>query len=97
MESYKELRAKAQELMKQAEAARRAEIATVVADIQVKMKEYGITVDDLKGAKKGKGKPVAAKYYDSATGQSWSGRGRSPKWLVDAEAKGSSRDAFLVK
>lgn len=99
MESYKELRAKAQELMKQAEAARRAEIATVVTDIQAKMKEYGITVDDLKGAKKGKGKgePVAAKYYDSATGQSWSGRGRSPKWLVDAEAKGRSRDAFLVK
>ena len=30
------------------------------------------------------GKPVAAKYRDAASGQTWSGRGLKPKWLTAA-------------
>jgi DNA-binding protein H-NS len=79
--------------------ARRAEIASVVAEIQARMKEYGITLDDLKGgAKKAKARTaVAAKYRNPATGESWSGRGRAPKWLAEEQAKGRSKDAFLIK
>ena len=47
MASYKELKAKAEGLMRQAEAARKAETAAVVADIRKKMAEYGISVADL--------------------------------------------------
>lgn len=99
MATYKELKAQAEGLLKQAEVARRAEIASVVAEIQARMKEYGITLDDLKGgAKKTKARAaVAVKYRNSATGESWSGRGRAPRWLVEEETKGRSRDAFLVK
>jgi DNA-binding protein H-NS len=98
MATYSELKAQAEALLKQAEAARRAEVASVVADIKARMQEYGISVDDLKGAKgKSTRAGVAAKYHNPATGESWSGRGRSPKWLVEAEAKGNSRDKFLVK
>jgi DNA-binding protein H-NS len=99
MATYQELKAQAEALLKQAEAARRAEIASVVAEIQARMKEYGISIDDLKGgAKKGKSRgAVAAKYYNPATGDSWSGRGRAPKWLADAMAKGQSKEAFLIK
>lgn len=98
MATYKELKAQAEALLQQAEAARRAEIASVVADIQAKMKEYGITLDDLKGAaKKAQSRrPVAAKYRNPLSGEAWSGRGRAPKWLADEMAKGRSREEFLV-
>ncbi len=98
MATYKELKAQAEALLKQAEAARRAEIAAVVAEIQAKMKEYGITLADLKGgAKKTKAHAaVVAKYRNPASGDSWSGRGRAPKWLVDEMAKGRSKDEFLI-
>jgi DNA-binding protein H-NS len=99
MSTYKELKAQAEALLKQAEAARRAEIASVVADIQARMKEYGISLNDLKG---GQRRPkaraaVAAKYRNPATGETWSGRGRAPKWLAEELAKGRSKDAFLIK
>jgi DNA-binding protein H-NS len=99
MSTYKELKAQAEALLKQAEAARRAEIASVVADIQARMKEYGISLNDLKGgATKTQARAaVAAKYRNPATGQSWSGRGRAPKWLAEELAKGRSKDAFLIK
>ena len=99
MTTYKELKAQAEALLKQAEVARRAEIASVVAEIQARMKEYGITLDDLKGgAKKTKARTaVAAKYRNPATGESWSGRGRAPKWLAEELAKGRSKEAFLIK
>ena len=99
MATYKELKAQAESLLKQAEAARRGEIASVVAEIQARMKEYGIILDDLKGgAKKTKARAaVAAKYRNPATGESWSGRGRAPKWLAEELAKGRSKEEFLLK
>ena len=99
MATYKELKAQAEALLKQAEAARRAEIASAVADIQARMREHGITLDDLKGgARKTKARAaVAAKYRNPATGESWSGRGRAPKWLAEELAKGRSKEAFLIK
>jgi DNA-binding protein H-NS len=98
MATYKELKAQAEALLQQAETARRAEIAAVVAEIQAQMKEYGITLADLKGGAK-KSRPrgaVAAQYRNPATGESWSGRGRAPKWLADELAKGRSKAEFLI-
>lgn len=99
MATYKELKAQAEALMKQAEVARQAEIAAVVAEIQAKMKEFGITLDDLRGgAKKTKARgAVAAKFRNPATGESWSGRGRAPRWLAEEMAKGRAKEAFLIK
>lgn len=98
MATYKELKAQAEALLQQAEAARLAEIAAVVAEIRAKMKECGITLADLKsGAKKTRpGAAVAAKYRNPASGKTWSGRGRAPKWLADEVARGRSRDDFLI-
>lgn len=99
MATYQELKAQAEALLKQAETARRAEIASVVSEIQARMKEYGISIDDLRrGANKGRGRGVvAAKYRHPSTGATWSGRGRAPKWLADEMANGKSKDAFLIK
>jgi DNA-binding protein H-NS len=98
MATYKELKAQAEALLQQAEAARRNEIATVVTEIQARMKEYGITLADLKGgAKKTKARAaVAVKYRNPTTGESWSGRGRAPRWLADELAKGRAKDEFLI-
>ena len=76
------------------------------------MKRLGITVTDLqkpevrgpsvkkakkaKGGGKGRRKPVAAKYRDAATGNIWSGRGKSPRWLVAREAEGRKREEFRI-
>ena len=54
--SYKELKAKADELMRQAEEARAAEIASVVSQIKQIMADYGVTVADLRGTGTGTGK-----------------------------------------
>ena len=98
MASYKELKSQAEDLMRQAEAARKAEIAAALAEIKAKMSAYGITLADL-GAKARAAKPrkpVAAKYRNAATNETWSGRGRAPKWLAAELAKGRKREEFAV-
>jgi DNA-binding protein H-NS len=98
MASYKELKAKAEDLLRQAEAARKAETAAVIAEIEAKMAEYGITVADLGGgARKPSTRAAAAvKYRNPATGAVWSGRGRPPRWLADELAQGRKREEFLI-
>lgn len=49
-----------------------------------------------KRAKTRKGRKVPIKYAD-AKGNKWSGRGRSPLWLVAAQKSGKKREDFLVK
>ncbi|WP_436278834.1 H-NS histone family protein [Solimonas soli] len=88
-------------MTRQAEDLRHAEIEKVIAEIREKMEKYGLTVADLgleKSPKRGakKAAKVAAKYRNPATGETWSGRGRTPKWLADAEAKGQKRESFAV-
>jgi len=49
-------------------------------------------------AKKSKaaGKKVAAKYRNPATGDTWSGRGLKPRWLVAAMAGGKTLADFSI-
>lgn len=44
--------------------------------------------------KKSRGK-VAIKYRDDK-GNTWTGRGKTPRWIVEAEKAGKSRDAFKI-
>jgi len=46
-------------------------------------------------SKEKKGKKVPMKYRDQS-GNSWSGRGITPKWLKQAEKNGQKREEFLV-
>ena len=98
MTTYSELKAQADELLKQAERLRKEEIKGVVAEIKARMAEYGITIDDLGTPSKAgaKGKVVKPKYRNPETGATWTGRGKPPNWLKEAEAQGKSREAFLV-
>jgi DNA-binding protein H-NS len=36
------------------------------------------------------------KYMDATTGNSWTGRGKTPKWLQAALSEGKSMDQFAV-
>ena len=47
------------------------------------------------GRDKSEQAPVEAKYR-GPNGETWSGRGRLPRWLHAAEAEGKSRDSFLI-
>ncbi|KAG1425937.1 hypothetical protein G6F57_023351 [Rhizopus arrhizus] len=39
----------------------------------------------------------APKYRHPQTGETWSGRGKAPRWLAAEEAAGATRDSFLIK
>jgi DNA-binding protein H-NS len=122
MANYQELKSQAEDLMRQAEAARKAETGAAIAEIKAKMLMYGITLEDLGGrakaargrkpklakaakpAKPGKDKakpaktrkPVAVKYRNPETGETWTGRGQPSKWLKAMEAAGRKREEFAV-
>lgn len=97
MATYKELKAQMAELEAQADAARAAESADVLADIRAKVADYGFTERDIfgrgrSGQRKAAESVLPAKYRDPKTGATWSGRGRAPKWIKYAK----SRDRFLT-
>ncbi|MHB1669527.1 H-NS histone family protein [Thiomonas sp.] len=96
--TYAELQAQIAQLTAQANAARRIELASVIAEIQHKMVDYGITLEDLGGKRASfrKGSPAPVKYRHPATGQTWTGRGKHPRWLAAEIAAGQDVTAFAI-
>lgn len=95
MKSYKELQAEIKELQAQAEKARQAELANVIAEIKAKIKEFGLAEADLFSTEKQTRKAsaiVKPKYRNPETGETWAGRGKPPKWIV-----GTNREKFLIE
>jgi DNA-binding protein H-NS len=149
MASYTQLQAQIEKLQKEADAARKREIAETIANIKLAIKTFGLTAEDLgldsligskgagkrgrkagrsaavkagaakAGAKRG-GKPgrpakraakagakkskagsdkrsvVAPKYRDAATGMTWTGRGKQPKWLASHIKEGKALADFAI-
>ena len=94
MKSYKELQAEIKALQVQAEKARQAELANVIMEIKAKIQEYGITGADLFPSEKKPGKAattVRPKFRNPETGETWTGRGKAPKWI-----EGKNRAEFLI-
>jgi DNA-binding protein H-NS len=91
------LRAQQEALDKQLAEAKERETRLVLIEIVQKMREYGISLNELMGRKPGVAaiapseEPAAAKYRDPVSGATWSGRGRAPQWIA-----GKNRDEFLV-
>lgn len=105
------LKAKIQKLQRQLESVERSK-GPKVEKVLALMGKLGVTIADLQEANARRPRKARAstrvkakatgghvrgllKYRDDA-GNSWTGRGRTPRWLVEAEAAGKSRDAFLV-
>ena len=101
MASLKDLIAQKEALEHEIERTRQKDRDDAIAKVRALMDEYGLTAADLSTrssakARAGKGKKVAAKYRDAATGETWSGRGLQPKWLKAALTKGRQLSDFAV-
>ena len=95
MSSYKELLAQREQLEAQIKQARESELADAVAKVRSIVSEFSLTADDVfPPSKRGnarQGAPVAPKYRDPASGQTWTGRGKPPKWIADKD-----REQFAI-
>lgn len=86
----------AQLLLTEKQTAARNELKESFA---AKAREHGISLDELfgKGRRGGKGS-VAIKYRDPKnTENTWTGRGRMPRWLQAAVHNGRRKESFLIK
>lgn len=95
MATLKELVAQKEAIEAQIAETIKSEKKEAIHQVKALIAEYGLTLDDVFGAEKRVRKaahsPVAAKYRDPASGETWSGRGRAPKWIA-----GKNRDNFAV-
>ena len=105
MTTYLELRAKGEKLLAEAEQLRMKEIGEVIEDIKHKISAYGLTAHDLGIARAGetrrkKSAPATEKAkakYRGPNGEEWSGgRGRKPRWVTEALAKGKKITDFAI-
>ena len=59
--------------------------------------KHGFNLDELIGGKKGKKKTVPPKYRNPENpGETWTGRGRRPKWVEAALANGKSLKSLEI-
>jgi len=96
----------------QHEARRESGKRELVEEFRAKAEAMGLSLNELLGSSVQTGRPAgktrqprkgaqsaspAVKYRNPHTGETWSGRGRMPKWLALAEEQGRGRDRFLAK
>ncbi|SAK55317.1 histone family protein nucleoid-structuring protein H-NS [Caballeronia hypogeia] len=87
-----ELRAQQEALDKQMSEIKERETSHVLREIVLKMREYGISLNELMGSKPAQlHSEPAAMYRDPVSGATWSGRGRAPFWIA-----GKDRNQFLA-
>ena len=96
MTSYKDIVKQIAALQKEADALRQQEMQAAIVDIREKIDLYGLTALDLgfKGDGTARSNPPA-KYRDEA-GNSWTGRGKRPGWLVAHLSAGRQIEEFLT-
>lgn len=96
-QTYKELIQQREALELAIAQARQNEISSAVAKVRELVAEYGLTAQDIfpgRVSKSGVVKAVskvAAKYRNEETGQTWTGRGKAPKWI-----EGKDRTPFVI-
>lgn len=96
--SFKELSELELRVKKAKSGAQERSRSEVRSKIEAMAAAAGFKISDLFGGRGGKGRKVAAKYVnpDNAS-ETWTGRGRQPRWL-SAKLKGGERiEKFLIK
>ena len=96
MTTLKEIDAQLAALQAQREEIRKNELKNVVDKVRSLVAEYGLSEQDVfppARASRGvtAGAKVAPKYRDPATGATWTGRGKAPKWI-----DGQDREKFAI-
>ena len=98
---------------RQALLSQRTPVAKVRSKLTKLAKAEGYTIEELFGAGSGGGRParapaaargarklgkVAPKYRNPANPkETWTGRGKHPRWMAALIAKGKKADDFLIK
>ncbi len=97
MATYHELVAQKAAIDAQIEEARKTEVSAAVAEVKRLVGEYGLTAADCGfGAKAKKvGGKVPVKYR-GPNGESWTGRGKTPAWILAHESAGRTRESLLA-
>ena len=104
MPTFNELLARKAALDKHIETMQTTARSGAIAQIKALMADHGLSAADLEekaSSKKtkstpGKRSPVAAKYRNDATGQTWSGRGLKPRWMRAEIEAGKKAEDFAI-
>lgn len=102
MTTYKELLKQREDLERQISEARQRENAQALTQVRALVADFDLTPEDVfpttktRGPKAASGKTgsktkVAPKYRNPATGDTWTGRGKPPRWIQDQD-----RAQFLI-
>lgn len=110
-QSLKSIETEIRKLQTRAQTLREKQRKPLIAAIVRQMKEREISVQELAEAleKPARGtqtarrqgdapakRAIEPKYRDPETGATWSGRGRTPRWILGAEQSGGSRESFRI-
>ncbi|MCB2031767.1 MAG: H-NS histone family protein [Rhodoferax sp.] len=106
-----DIQSQIEKLQKQANDIRSKEFDKTVQEIVEKMRAFGITVKDIqaaiarpaskkpakarRGADKAPAAKVAAKFR-GPNGETWSGRGLTPRWLASLVEQGRKKEEFAI-
>jgi DNA-binding protein H-NS len=93
MTPYKELLEQRDAIERQIREVRGREMQGAVEQVRALVSDFGLTLDDVFGKKRSAltGKKTQAKFRDPASGTTWSGRGKPPRWIADKD-----RSGFLI-
>ena len=92
MSNYDELIEQRKLLDQKILAIQQKEKQEAIESIKIMIEKHSLSVSDLFSKKINQAnKKVPAKYRNPATGETWTGRGKAPLWIV-----GKEREAFLI-
>ncbi|WP_366146092.1 H-NS histone family protein [Paraburkholderia sp.] len=87
MSTYKELLEQKRALEEQIAQAESVERTAALEQVRQAVADFNFTADDIFGKRRSTSDrrtgPQAPKFRDPATGATWSGRGKRPRWLSD--------------
>lgn len=97
MASYKELLQQREQLEKEIQELRKKEMSDAVSQVRALVAEYSLAMEDVFPPARGKraasaGNKVAPKYRNPETGDTWTGRGKAPKWIANED----NREKFAI-
>lgn len=72
------------------------EISAALGKPSAKVRQTGINKVPKAAKVSGTKKPVAPKYRHPESSATWTGRGKAPLWIVEAEKNGQTRQQFLI-
>lgn len=85
MKTYRELIVQLDQLMREIDIAREREARLITERVLELLSERGVDVRDLIGASahvRRVPRPLKPKYWNPETRETWTGRGRMPRWMA---------------